>query len=209
LYNPSLKRTMAVPSQGTLLSFYPRYPRHRLSPRVPRVPRVESKAEGDSRGLSMFEVGEVYNRRADIHRPYGGQWQGGISTPSRWPLIFLFTGESGEQYGYEDGWDENGVFLYTGEGQVGKMEFVRGNRAIRDHALDGKDLHLFQSLSKGEGYRYLGRFTCPTWEFREGVDVNGEERQVIVFHLIQPELDDEPTAPTQGSATLSQLRHRA
>ena len=113
------------------------------------------KAEGDSRGLKMFEVGEVYNRRADIHGPYGGQWQGGISTPSRWPLIFLFTGESGEQYGYEDGWDENGVFLYTGEGQVGKMEFVRGNRAIRDHALDDKDLHLFQSLSKGEGYREL------------------------------------------------------
>ena len=88
------------------------------------------------------------------------------------------------------------------------MEFVRGNRAIRDHALEGKDLHLFQSLSKGGGYRYLGRFTCPSWQFREGVDVNGEERQVIVFHLIQPE-DDEPTAPTQGSATLSQLRHRA
>ena len=157
----------------------------------------------------MFEVGEVYNRRSDIHGPYGGQWQGGISTPSRWPLIFLFTGESGEQYGYEDGWDENGVFLYTGEGQVGKMEFVRGNRAIRDHALDGKDLHLFQSLSKGAGYRYLGRFTCPTWEFREGVDVNGDERQVIVFHLIQPEEDDEPTTPTQGTATLSQLWHRA
>jgi 5-methylcytosine-specific restriction enzyme A len=75
----------------------------------------------------MFEVGEVYNRRADIHKPYGGQWQGDISTPSRWPLIFLFTGESGEQYGYEDGWDENGIFLYTGEGQVGKMDFVQGN----------------------------------------------------------------------------------
>jgi 5-methylcytosine-specific restriction protein A len=121
----------------------------------------------------------------------------------------MFTGESGEQYGYVDGWDENGVFLYTGEGQVGKMEFVRGNRAIRDHALDGKDLHLFQSLSKGAGYRYLGRFTCPTWEFREGVDVNGDQRRVIVFHLIQPEEDDEPITPAQGSETLSQRRQRA
>jgi 5-methylcytosine-specific restriction enzyme A len=64
-------------------------------------------------------------------------------------------------------------------------------------------------LSKGASYRYLGRFTCPTWEVREGVDVNGDERQVIVFHLIQPEEDDEPTAPTQVSATLRQLRHRA
>ena len=41
------------------------------------------------------------------------------------------------------------------------MEFVRGNRAIRDHALDGKDLHLFQALGKGEGYRYVGRFALP------------------------------------------------
>jgi 5-methylcytosine-specific restriction enzyme A len=64
----------------------------------------------------VFEVGRVYNRRLEIHEPYGGQSQGGISTPRDWPFIFLFTGESGEQYGYKDGWDDNGVFLYTGEG---------------------------------------------------------------------------------------------
>jgi hypothetical protein len=41
----------------------------------------------------MFEVGRVYNRRLEIHQPYGGQRQGGISTPRDWPFIFLFTGE--------------------------------------------------------------------------------------------------------------------
>ena len=158
----------------------------------------------------MFEVGEIYNRRADIHGPYGGQQQGGISTPSAWPFVFLFTGESGEQYGYTDGWDENGVFLYTGEGQVGDMGFVRGNQAIRDHAANGKDLHLFQSLGKGQGYRYLGRFACPSWEYRRGVDVNGDERRAIVFHLIQPEEAEEAAAaPKPGSMTLGQLRQRA
>ncbi len=40
----------------------------------------------------MFEVGRVYNRRLEIHEPYGGQRQGGISTPRDWPFIFLFTG---------------------------------------------------------------------------------------------------------------------
>src|SRR5919107_159850 len=85
------------------------------------------------------------------------------------------------------------------------MDFVRGNRAIRDHALDGKDLHLFQSLSKGAGYRYLGRFACPTWEFREGVDVNGDKRQVIVFHLIQTEADEEANEPTSPAASLQEL----
>jgi 5-methylcytosine-specific restriction enzyme A len=131
-------------------------------------------------------------------------------TPSRdRPFVFLFTGESGEQYGYRDGWDNDGVFLYTGEGQEGDMEFVRGNRAIRDHALDGKDLHLFQDLGEGEGYRYLGRFACPTWEFRRGMDVNGNERRVIVFHLIQPEDDGEPPDPDSGHASLDGLRQRA
>ena len=160
----------------------------------------------------MPEMGRVYNRRSEIHEPYGGQWQGGISTPRDWPFIFLFTGESGEQYGYKDGWDDNGVFLYTGEGQEGDMEFVRGNRAIRDHALEGKDIHLFQALGKGEGYRYLGRFVCSTWEFREGVDVNGDERRVIVFHLIQPEDDEEasePTSPTASLEMLDRLQERA
>ena len=85
------------------------------------------------------------------------------------------------------------------------MEFVRGNRAIRDHALDGKDLHLFQALSKGGGYRYLGRFVCSTWEFREGVDVNGDERRVIVFHLIQPEDDEEASESTSPTASLGML----
>jgi 5-methylcytosine-specific restriction enzyme A len=157
----------------------------------------------------MFEIGRVYNRRSEIHGPYGGQWQGGISTPRDRPFIFLFTGESGEQYGYRDGWDDNGVFLYTGEGQEGDMEFVRGNRAIRDHALDGKDIHLFQALGKSEGYRYIGRFVCSTWEFRRGMDLNGDERQVIVFHLVQSEDDDEPLAHASRPTSLDQLRHHA
>jgi 5-methylcytosine-specific restriction enzyme A len=160
----------------------------------------------------MFEVGRVYNRRSEIHEPYGGQRQGSISTPRDWPFIFLFTGESGEQYGYRDGWDDNGIFLHTGEGQQGDMEFARGNLAIRDHALESKDLHLFQALGRSQGYRYLGRFACSTWEFREGVDVNGDERRVIVFHLIQPEDDEEasePTSPAVSQAMRSQLRERA
>ena len=33
------------------------------------------------------------------------------------------------------------------------MEFTRGDWVSRDHAENGKDLHLFESLD--EGYRYL------------------------------------------------------
>ena len=37
-------------------------------------------------------------------------------------MVFIFTGFSGEEYGYNDRW-ENGYFLYYGEGQEGDMEW--------------------------------------------------------------------------------------
>jgi hypothetical protein len=42
-----------------------------------------------------FEVGRVYNRRADIHAKFGGQQQGGIITPAEHALVFIITGEEG------------------------------------------------------------------------------------------------------------------
>ena len=51
----------------------------------------------------FFQRGHVYDRRAEIHSAYGGQEQGGISTPTGTSAIFLFTGESGGQFGYDDG----------------------------------------------------------------------------------------------------------
>lgn len=106
--------------------------------------------------------------------------------------------------------DRNGVFLYTGEGQVGPMEFTPGNRAIRDHGTDGKDLHLFRSLGKGKGYRYLGVFACSSWEFRQGIDRKGDERRVIVFHLVQlSEVEQGAPSPPPPGVPLDQLRQLA
>jgi 5-methylcytosine-specific restriction enzyme A len=159
----------------------------------------------------MFEVGQPCDRRRAIHEPYGGQQQGGISTPREHPFVLLFTSQTGEQYGYEDGWEENGVFLYSGEGQVGDQQFTHGNRAIRDHAKAGKDLHLFESLGKGQGYRYLGMFACPTWEYRRGIDLNRDERQVIVFHLVQlgEEEEQEITSSSVAGVPFDLLRQQA
>jgi 5-methylcytosine-specific restriction protein A len=160
-----------------------------------------------------FQIGRVYQRRRELHEPFGGQWQGGISTPASWPLIFLFTGASGEQYGYRDGWDKNGVYLYTGEGQIGDMQFTHGNLAIRDHTANGKDLLLFQLLGHGQGCRYLGAFACAGWEYRGAPDRDGHSRQVIVFQLLPlagTEPTQEPKAPTTPIAEgMEQLRRRA
>ena len=114
----------------------------------------------------MFVQGEVYRRR-DLHKQFGGQQQGGISTPSRHPIVLLFTGEAGEQHGYRDGWSNDGVFLYTGEGQHGDMQFSRGNLAIRDHAQQGRDLHLFEYV-KADGKDWFAtstRWSAPASAF--------------------------------------------
>jgi 5-methylcytosine-specific restriction enzyme A len=115
-----------------------------------------------------LEHGKVYRRR-DLHEHFGGQRQGGISTPSRSEVVLLFTGPTGTTYGYRDAWSEDGHFHYTGEGQVGNMEMVRGNRAIRHDMEHGKSLLLFGRARKGH-VRYL-------WEMRHVPHplVNGEE----------------------------------
>jgi 5-methylcytosine-specific restriction protein A len=104
----------------------------------------------------MFDVGRVYDRVRDIHGPFGGSRQSGISPSATHPYVFIFTGDSGKRYGYQDGWDSEGVFHYTGEGQVGDQQYIKGNKAIRDHAVEGKELLLFESL--GKGYRFPGSF---------------------------------------------------
>ena len=134
--------------------------------------------------LLHFDVGRLYRRQSQIHKQYGGQRQGGISTPADYPAVFLFTGQSGEQYGYEDGWSEDGVFQYVGEGQTGDMQFVRGNRAIRDHVSNGKELLLFKYEGKGKSVRFVGEFSCASWEYRKGNDRNGQARWIIVFNLL-------------------------
>ena len=130
----------------------------------------------------MFKPGRTYRRR-EIHDKYGGQRRGGISTPKNYPYIFLFTGYDAARFGYHDEWDADGSFIYTGEGQRGDMAFRRGNRAIRDHAKEGKDLLLFEQVGAGT-VRFVGTFVCASVEETEGLDVNGRQRKVIRFRLV-------------------------
>jgi len=164
-----------------------------------------------------FVVGRVYDRWPDINVPYGGSRQSGISASGLAPAIFLFSGDSGEQYGYRDAFDANGVFSYTGEGQVGDMQLTKGNLSIANHARDGRALHVFQSLGKGMGQKYVGEFTYVDHSFQRGPDREGNDRQIIVFHLIpvgsetfdlsREEVDEIPlSAP---SLDLTEARRRA
>jgi 5-methylcytosine-specific restriction protein A len=165
----------------------------------------------------MFQVGKVYDRWSEINGPYGGSRQSGISASKKTSAIFLFTGSTGEKYGYEDKFDADGVFHYAGEGQLGDMSLTRGNRAIVDHASDGRALHLFTSLGHGKGQKYVGDFVYANHAISNGVDREGKQRKIIVFHLVpvslangmsgQAAMDDESLA--NAPLSLPDARTRA
>lgn len=127
-----------------------------------------------------FIPDQLYNRRADIHAKYGGNWQSGICPSGKFPYIFIFSGKSGKQHGYEDGWDNPNVFTYTGEGQSGDMEFTRGNLALLNHVNDGKRVFLFES--EGSGFvKFICEVEYHDVDYFETHDTSGATRIGIKF----------------------------
>lgn len=165
----------------------------------------------------MFQIGALYNRRKDIHDKYGGQRQGGISTPKEHPFVFLFTGDEGHAYGYKDGWNEEGVFLYTGEGQKGDQQLTRGNKAISSHLEEGKELFLFKKVETGI-YQFISRMNCIGYSEELRPDGQKDERKVLVFDLIPaesnalgviPKSEETELSPVISNLSLEELREKA
>ena len=134
-------------------------------------------------------TGKEY-KRSQLHNFYGGQDRGGISTPADHDYIFIISYKSGEDYGYKDGWDEaNEFYLYTGEGQIGDMEFKRGNKAIRDHQKDKKKLFLFKETRK-TFIELIGEMFFVDYNFIQTFDFDKNNRKAIQFKLqtVKPEI---------------------
>ncbi|WP_447037684.1 restriction endonuclease [Streptomyces sp. DSM 118878] len=125
-------------------------------------------------------------RRQELHDTYGGSRQSGISHSSRAPVVMCFTDpKKGALYGYRDGWGPDGLFHYTGEGQVGDQRMVKGNKAIRNHVDDQRELHVFEGVRSGV-VRYRGQYDLPdpqAWYRAEALDREGDTRSVIIFKL--------------------------
>jgi 5-methylcytosine-specific restriction protein A len=133
----------------------------------------------------LFVPEQLYSRRRQIHARFGGQEQGGMITPAQHRLIFLVTGSSGRQHGYEDHWSDDGLtFFYFGEGQTGEMKFTKGNLALRDHVLQGEDVHLFEEVPGKRGYlRYKGQMVCTGFSLVYAPDTDQNIRKAILFEL--------------------------
>jgi len=144
----------------------------------------------------QIEVGNEY-KRSQLHDAFGGNRQGGIASCVKADIVFLFTGETGEQYGYSDGWDGD-YFIYTGEGQTGDMVFARGNSAVRDHEQNGKRLILMQT-TQPTFVKVVGEFACVDYEFFEAPDKDNMSRRAIRFVLETVDKSDVRAPETAGS----------
>lgn len=127
----------------------------------------------------MFEIDKIY-KRSDLHDQYGGNRQGGIANCANHPLIFIFTGISGEQYGYEDGWDEDNFFHYTGEGQKGDMTFTKGNMALLKHQENKKQVFLFENQRMGL-WKFIDQLELVDYSYFQILNNDDTERQGIKF----------------------------
>jgi 5-methylcytosine-specific restriction protein A len=156
-----------------------------------------------------FEIGRVYNRRADIHARFGGQQQGGIITPAQHPLVLIITGEEGLEHGYADRYRADGVFEYFGEGQVGDMRVRAGNLAIAEHSAQGKGLLLFRKTS--HGLRFEGEMVCENYHLEPAPDRTGAKRDAIVFELraLEAVVEKLEAEPVPSGLTLEELRKLA
>lgn len=125
-------------------------------------------------------------RRTELHARFGGRRQGGISPSKVSNNVFLITDPArGERHGYlYDGPRDDGYFHYTGEGQYGDQVMTQGNRAIRDHEDEDRDLQVFRA--NGTELTYIGHYAYVDHYFADAPETNhGELRSVIVFRLMQ------------------------
>lgn len=207
LYPP--KRIISIATDMPVNSFYGGAPSNNYL--VARGFKIVATRSAIIKPIPKFVIGKLYNRANDIHQVYGGNTQSGISSSATTDAIFLFTGDNGEQYGYKDGLtldaDGNVVYLYTGEGQVGDMQFTRGNLAITEHSATGRALHLFHAMGKGKPYRYIGEYMYSGHELKQGEDKHSNIRRVIVFHLVSvadAEKFENSTAETDDQNSLAE-----
>jgi 5-methylcytosine-specific restriction protein A len=126
-----------------------------------------------------FILGNIH-KRSQIHDLYGGNRQAGISVSANYPYIFIFSLQSGHQHGYKDQWENEDVFSYTGEGQIGDMQFARGNLSLRDHIKSGKQIFLFTE-DKRSFVKFEAELELVDFDYYTGNDRESNERTAIKF----------------------------
>jgi len=156
-----------------------------------------------------LSLGAVY-RCSDLHKRFHGNRNAGIVPSKREPVVLLFhTHEPAQQF-YQDGFDDMGVYWYSGEGTKGNMKWTPANSAVRDHDRVGLDLLLFQRVQRKDGlWRFVHVVWCVAWEERDRSDKTGKVRRAIIFGLLPVAVMQAPFAANKEGWTKSELKSRA
>jgi len=121
--------------------------------------------------------------------------------------MFFTDPSTGHRHGYYDGWDDEGLFNYCGEGQLGDQRLVQGNKAILRHVEEGRTLEGF--LASGANVTYMGEFVLVDFYWSEAHESASETlRQVVVFRLrpvreVPVELPTVPVTRADGPVVMT------
>lgn len=149
-----------------------------------------------------LEPGESIERAA-LQTEYGGRTQGGIGPSRKSPNVLIFSDPiAGEPHGYYDGWQKDGRFHYTGEGQYGDQQMKSGNASILNHEAEGRALRVFEG-ARGT-VTYVDEFELDDARPYYWTDApetgGGPRRQVVVFCLRPKHV--EPGKPSMKLASI-------
>lgn len=127
-----------------------------------------------------LEIGRSY-LKLDIHNAYGGNPRAGICPTAAGVVLIFSDPPSGTRFGYDQN-DEvvEGVYRYTGEGQSGDQQLVRGNKAL----LSGKKLLMF-ARQDAKSWIFVGEVALDAepFEIVTAPDRDENLRKVFVFRF--------------------------
>lgn len=133
-----------------------------------------------------LEIGQSY-LKLDIHNAYGGNPRAGICPTAAGVVLIFSDPPSGTRFGYDQN-DEvvEGIYRYTGEGQSGDQQLVRGNKAL----LSDKKLLLFARQDL-KSWIFVGEVALEAepFEIATAPDRNEKLRKVLVFRFIEQNAD--------------------
>jgi hypothetical protein len=149
-----------------------------------------------------LEPGDRIQRIA-LHEKFGGRTQGGIGPSRKTPNVLIFSdAKAGEPHGYYDGWQADGCFHYTGEGQYGDQQMRSGNASILHHRADDRALRVFNG-ARGT-VTYIDEFELDENEPFYRTDApetgGGPMREVLVFRLHPRQVE-----PQESSSSLAEV----
>lgn len=139
--------------------------------------------------MHPFLQGDSYDREQVLAFLGSRQPQSGIVHGTANPdYIAIFTGgRSSKPAGYEDGWGQDGVFRYCGQGARGDQRLTRSNKVLAEHQGIVLIFETWKPRNSWKGrQRFLGEYRMLGYQWQVGSDSRQGDR-LLVFSLVPVE----------------------